>query len=132
MTLTVPPDLWIHVTAPPLVRANQVVSYQLLYGNGGGVAYDVYITATLPASLNTSDPLTFLVPLVPAASGPYQLTVTATVSPDAPASAALTTTAIITSNLELDSFDNASWTVARVVSRPIFLPLVLSDLSQSN
>jgi hypothetical protein len=131
MTLTVPPDLWIHVTAPALVRANQVVSYQLLYGNGGGVAYNVCITATLPASLNTSDPLTFLVPLVPAASGPYQLTITATVSPDAPAGAALTTTAIITSNLELDSFDNASWTVARVVSHSIFLPLVLSDLSQS-
>jgi len=126
-TLTAPADLWIHITAPAFVGAGQAVPLALVYGNGGGLAAsDVWITATLPASLTASTPLTHWIPSLAAASGPYTLTLMVVVSPDISAGAELTQTATISfRGVDLNPLDNAAFTVTRV-EYLFFLPLALS------
>jgi len=126
-TLTVPADLWIYVTAPTHARPGQVITYALQYGNGGGDARDAWITATLPVSLTATTPLTHHEPILAAASGPYTLTIMATVGSDISPGVALTCTAAITSmDIDLNLLDNTVQAVTQV-GHLAFLPIVLKE-----
>jgi subtilisin family serine protease len=126
-TLTVPADLWIHVTAPTHARPGQVITYALQYGNGGGDARDVWITATLSGNLAATIPLTHHEPVLTTASDPYTLTIAAMVSSDVPPGVELTCTAAITSvDIDLNLLDNTTQVVTRV-EYLAFLPVVLKE-----
>jgi subtilisin family serine protease len=119
---TVSPDLWIHLSAPGQVWAGQAVVWQIQYGNRGGEAHNVWITATLP--INSTGSFTYSAPLLAATSGPYTLTLTTTVGLDLLPGAEFTHTATIASaEADLNLLDNSTQVVTRVV-RAIFLPLI--------
>ena len=107
-TLTVPADLWIQLSAPTRINSGQTITYSLVYGNGGGEAQDVWITATLPVSLSVAGPFTYFTPFLSAASGPYTQILTATVSAAARPGTRLIGTAEISSDADLNLWDNES------------------------
>ena len=125
-TLTVPADLWIQLSAPPRINLGEMITYSLVYGNGGGDAQDVRITVTLPISLSMAGPFTYTISSLPAASGPYTQTWTATVSPTALPGAKLVGAAEISSAADLNLWDNRAEAITQIGYRT-FLPILLKE-----
>jgi len=129
------PDLWVSKDGPIARPAGEQVIYAITYGNrGGALASGVHITDTLPTELSFIDasvppvttlPLVWEVGDVPAKSGPFTITVTATVDPAAPLFTTLTNTVSIEAvSPELETFNNTAQ-VATFIGYRIYLPVLM-------
>lgn len=129
------PDLWVTKDGPIARPAGEQIVYAIAYGNrGGAAASGVRITDTLPTELSFVDaspppvttlPLIWEVGDVPAKSGPFTITVTATVDPAAPLFTTLTNTASIGAvSPELETFNNTAQ-AATFIGHRIYLPVVM-------
>jgi thermitase len=124
--LTAPADLWIQLSAPARINSGQTITYSLVYGNGGGEAQDVRITATLPVSLSGAGPFTYFTPSLSAASGPYTQTLTATVGATALPGTSLVGAAEISSVADLNLWDNRAEAITQI-GYQTFLPILLKE-----
>jgi len=125
-TLTVPADLWVRLSAPTRINSGQTITYSLVYGNGGGEAHDVRITVTLPASLSVAGPFTYFAPSLSAASEPYTQTLSATVNATAPPGTRLVGAAEISSDADLNLWDNGAEAITQI-GYQTFLPILLKE-----
>ncbi len=99
------PDVWVKMAGSSFTTPDKPVTYQISYGNRGAVpAMGVILTDTLPAGLTfesaslqptTTAPLTWDLGNLPAGSGPFTITLTATVSSSAVLCTLFTNTAQI-------------------------------------
>lgn len=129
------PDLWVQAIGANAGRPGQTVTYQIIYGNAGGAAAaDVTLTNTLPAELmfvdaslppaSTAPTLTWEVGQLPAHSGPFTITITATVAPAAPLLSMLTTLfETRTLSLEFETANN-TYQLPTLIGALTYLPIV--------
>ncbi len=125
-------DLWVQIVAPKTVNAGESITYQLSYGNRGGMdAHDVSVTVTTSLDPGGASLPHYTIPTLPAAGGSYTQTFQVTVGPDVPGGTELITTATITSTgVEFDLLDNAAQARTRV-RYFTFLPAVEYDFAAS-
>jgi uncharacterized repeat protein (TIGR01451 family) len=130
-------DLWVSLSGPPGALPGQTVVYTLRYGNRGAVASpEALVTDLLPEglSLSAADPpsgtpgqyLAWKVGSLAAGSGPYTITITATVASTVTPGTTLSSTAgIAVSGLgpDVEPTDNEA-RASLLVGRQMYLPLL--------
>ncbi|HTP07693.1 MAG TPA: fibronectin type III domain-containing protein [Anaerolineae bacterium] len=129
------PDVWVQLANPPIARPGSTVVYQLNYGNqGGALASNVQLTATLPAQLtfvtasvppsSTTSSLVWNLGDLPAQNGPNTILITATVTPTITGVTVVSSTVdIATTAAELEMANNTQQT-SMTIKYNVFLPIV--------
>ena len=129
------PDLWADIDGPLNAPPGGLTTFTLTYGNQGGApANGVFLTAILPADfsfveaslppITTTPALVWGVGTLAGKSGPYSITITATVAPTATTFVDLVTQAdIATSSDELETANNIAQ-ASTFIGHRIYLPLI--------
>lgn len=128
-------DLWVSLSGPPAALPGQTVVYTLRYGNGGAVASpEALVTDRLPGGLSlvaadpppttTVPPWAWMVGSLAAGSGPYTITITATVASTVTLGTLLSSQVdIAASGPDVDPTNDTA-TASLFVGRQMYLPLL--------
>jgi uncharacterized repeat protein (TIGR01451 family) len=119
-------DLWVEKSGPAEARADEVLTYTIVYGNDGpSTAEDVVVHDTLPAALTTTMPLRLDAgTLAPGTA--HTWTLTATVAAPVETVMPVTNTAqVVGSTIDPDDDDNVEQFVLLVKPRRLYLPLIM-------
>jgi uncharacterized repeat protein (TIGR01451 family) len=128
-------DLWVSLSGPSGALPGQIVTYTLRYGNRGAVASpEALVTDILPEGLSllaadpppatTGQTLAWMVGSLAAGSGPYTITITATLASTVTLGTLLSSqVAIAASGPDVDQTNNEA-RASLLVGRQMYLPFL--------